>query len=148
MDASKPEGWVLVDPKEPLPCSLGVVVPEFRVDELRRLEQEERERSFLVRAVLSDHVPLAGSMAEILNRPSHHRVAVNDQLSIYLHHGGRNAVYFDLIGAGPEGWLHRGRGSEQVPEPLLLVGEDRRFATPRLHDADDVAAVDGVSTFT
>ena len=106
MEASKPEGWVLVDPKEPLPCSLGVVVPEFRVEELGRLEQEARERSFLVRAVLSDHVPLAGSMAEILNRPSHHRVAVNDhQLSIYLHHGGRNAVYFDLIGAGPEGWL-------------------------------------------
>lgn len=45
-------------------------------------------------------------MADILNRPSHHRVAVNDhKLSIYLHHGGRNAVYFDLVGAGSEDWL-------------------------------------------
>lgn len=102
----KPEGWVLVDPKEALPCSLGVVVPESRVEELGRIEREDLERPFLVRAVLSDHVPLAGSMAEILNRPSHHRVAVNDhKLSIYLHHGGRHAAYFDLIGAGSDGWL-------------------------------------------
>jgi hypothetical protein len=106
MEAPKPEGWVLVDPKEALPCSLGVVVPESRVDELARIEQEGRQRPFLVRAVLSDHVPLAGSMSEILNRPSHHRVAVADhKLSIYLHHGGDRAVYFDLIGTGPEGWL-------------------------------------------
>ena len=43
-------------------------------------------------------------MSEILNRPSHHRVAVNDQkLSIYLHHGGCNAVYSDLVGAASEG---------------------------------------------
>ena len=97
---------MLVDPKEVLPCSLGVVVPESRVDELGRIEQEGRERPFLVRAVLSDHVPLAGNMMDILNRPSHHRVAVNDhKLSIYLHHGGRNAVYFDLVGTASEGWL-------------------------------------------
>jgi hypothetical protein len=100
------ERWVLVDPQEALPCSLGVVVPESRVDELEKIEREGRERPFLVRAVLSDHVPLAGSMADILNRPSHHRVAVNDhKLSIYLHHGGRNAVYFDLVGSGPNGRL-------------------------------------------
>ncbi len=106
MATSQTDNWVLVDPKEALPCSLGVVVPESRVRELGQIEQEGRERVFLVRAVLSDHVPLAGSMAEILNRPSHHRIAVNDnKLSIYLHHGGRNAVYFDLVGSGPDGQL-------------------------------------------
>lgn len=106
MPDSTAGAWVLVDPKEPLPCSLGVVVPESRVEELGRIEQESRERAFLVRSVLSDHVPLAGSMAEILSRPSHHRVAVNDhRLTIYLHHGGKNAVYFDLVGSGAEGRL-------------------------------------------
>lgn len=100
------DGWVLVDPKEPLPCCLGVVVRESRVDDLRKAEEEARERTFIVRAVLSDHVPLAGSMAEILGRPSFHKLAVNDRkLSIYLHHGGRNATYFDLVGTGADGWL-------------------------------------------
>lgn len=100
------EGWVLVDPREALPCSLGVVEPESRLNELRRIEQEGQERPFLVRAVLSDHIPLAGNMADILNRPSYHRVAVNDhKLSIYLHSGAKNIVYFDLVGAGPEGQL-------------------------------------------
>lgn len=98
--------WVLVDPKEAVPCCLGVVVPEQRVDDLGRVEQEQRERTFLVRAILSDHVPLAGSMADILERPFYHRVEVNDhKLSIYLHHGGWRAVYFDLVGAGTDGRL-------------------------------------------
>jgi len=39
----KQEGWVLVDPKEFLPCSLSVVVPKSRVDELGRIEQKGRE---------------------------------------------------------------------------------------------------------
>jgi hypothetical protein len=106
MGALNLEGWVLVDPKEALPCSLGVVVPESRVDELGQIQQEGRERVFLVRAVLSDHIPLAGSMSEILDRPSYHRVAVNDHmLGIYLHQGGQNAVYFDLVGLREAGWL-------------------------------------------
>jgi hypothetical protein len=106
MEAPKAEGWVLVDPKEELPCSLGVVVPESRVDELGQIERQGRERDFFVRAVLSDHIPLCGSMSDILARPSYHRVAVNDQmLSIYLHHGGRNAVFFDLVGGGEDSSL-------------------------------------------
>jgi hypothetical protein len=106
VNASKPERWVLVDPRNPLPCSLGVVAPESRVEDLARIEREGVERTFLVRAVLSVHVPLSGSIAEILNRPSHNKVAVTGhKLTIYLHHGGRNAVYFDLVGAGPADWL-------------------------------------------
>lgn len=80
--------WVLVDPKEPLPCSLGVVVEEARVDDIGRIEKEQRQRPFRVRALLSDHIPLAGSMDDVLERPSQHLMAVNtERLSIYLHHG-------------------------------------------------------------
>ncbi|MDP2898816.1 MAG: hypothetical protein Q8Q12_19945 [bacterium] len=99
-------GWLLVDPKTPLPCCLGVIVRESRADDLRKTEQEGRERTFAVRAVLSDHVPLAGGLAEILTRSSYHSLAVNGRkLSIYLHHGGRDAVYFDLVAKPAEDWV-------------------------------------------
>jgi len=40
-----------------------------------------------------------GSVADILARPPHHMVPLNETpLSIYLHHGGHNAVYYDFIG--------------------------------------------------
>lgn len=98
--------YVLVDPKRPLPCSLGVVVRQSRIETLAAVEREGKELTFVVRAVLSDHIPLAGSMEEILSRPSHHLLAVNEnKLTIYLHHGGRNAVFFDLVGAAPDLWV-------------------------------------------
>ena len=76
------------------------------MNEIGALEREARERQFVVRAVLSDHVPLAGPMAEILTRPSYHLMSVNDNLlTIFLHHGGMNAAFFDLVGSGPDGAL-------------------------------------------
>jgi len=90
--------WILVDPPEMLPCSLGIVVPIERQFDLRNIEQEGRERLFTVRAVLSDHVPLCGGMDSILTRPSYQLLSLTDKkLSIWLHHGGDNAIYFDLI---------------------------------------------------
>jgi hypothetical protein len=98
--------YVLVDPKQPLPCSLGVVVRQSRIDQLGEIERSGEEHLFVVRAVLSHHIPLAGSMEEILARPSYRLLAVNEPtLTIYLHHGGRNATFFDLVGATPDLWV-------------------------------------------
>ncbi len=98
--------WVLVDPQTPIPCTLAVVVPAERVQEIKKVEQEQRERRFLVRAILSDHIPLSGTMDEILTRPSYHKMMVNEnKLTIYLHHGGHNAVFFDLVSDGSIGLL-------------------------------------------
>lgn len=102
--ADKDGDWIQVEPKEYLPCSLGVVVPAARIDELGRVEKEAKEHHFTVRAILSDHVPLAGGMRDILERPSYHLLAVNEhKLSIYLHHGGNNAVFYDLVSGDPNG---------------------------------------------
>jgi len=52
-----------------------------------------------VRAAISDAVPLCGDGDEAVERTSHNRFFLNeDPISIYLHSGGRQAVYFDLIG--------------------------------------------------
>jgi hypothetical protein len=82
------------------------VAPEDRVAEIGDIERRGEPRRFRVRAVLSDHIPLAGSMADILDRPSYHRMAVNDKrLTIFLHHGGRRAAFFDLVREGTGDWL-------------------------------------------
>jgi hypothetical protein len=100
--ATQSDAWALIDPHTPLPCALGVVAPVDRVAEIRSIQKEAKLRRYLVRAILSDHIPLAGSMASILARPGYHMMEVNgESLTIYLHHGGRNAVLFDLVGGQP-----------------------------------------------
>lgn len=90
---------VIVFPPEPTAGALGVVVPENRIEELQGLEQDRRVRIWKVRAIVSDHVPLTGSIAEGLARPPQHMFFLNENpLSIYLHHGGDNAVYYDFVG--------------------------------------------------
>lgn len=51
-----------------------------------------------VRAIVSDHTPLAGTFAQVLSRAPEHLIQLNENpLSIYLHHGGDDAVYFDFV---------------------------------------------------
>lgn len=98
--------WILLDPIEYLPCSIGVVARRDRVDEIRLLEESSAGQEYFVRAILSDHVPLAGTMDSILSRPVYHGIAVNEKsLTIYLHHGGRNAVFYDLVSSVSSGLI-------------------------------------------
>lgn len=91
-------GFWIVSPAKPQPGTLAVVVPAGREDEVAHFEKNRELRLWTVRAVISDHVPLAGGLAEVLNRPSYHRLFLNeDSLSIYLHRGGRDATYFDFV---------------------------------------------------
>jgi hypothetical protein len=56
-------------------------------------------RLWEVHAVISDHVPLAGDATAALARPSYHLLYLNENpLWIYLHSGGRNAIYYGLFG--------------------------------------------------
>jgi hypothetical protein len=51
-----------------------------------------------VRGVVSDHIPLCGDARSVLAQASEHNLFVNNPpLSIYLHAGGVNAVYYDLV---------------------------------------------------
>jgi hypothetical protein len=71
-----------------------------KIDEIRELEKERESRLWEVRAHLSDHVPLAGNLADTLERAGVHLFSVNPKenpLWIYLHAGGRRAVYYGFF---------------------------------------------------
>ncbi len=95
------EDHVVAFPPAPTAGMLGVLVREGRVDEFRRLERENRVRIWRVRGVVSDHIPLCGDARSVLALRSEHSLFVNNPpLSIYLHAGGANAIYYDLVANG------------------------------------------------
>ncbi|MGO9211544.1 MAG: hypothetical protein ACLPXM_11555 [Terriglobales bacterium] len=96
-----PDTNMLIFPAEITPGALAVFCPYRRIQEIRELEQVHERRTWEVRAVISDHVPLAGDAAAARGRNSYHLFEVNDGRQwIYLHSGGRAAVYYELVGGG------------------------------------------------
>ena len=98
-DAERLDRFVLVEPQEPIPGTLAVLARENKLREIHELQAERRQRNWRVRAVISDSVPLIGDGDDAVARPSHHSFFLRENpISIYLHAGGRNAVYYDLTG--------------------------------------------------
>jgi hypothetical protein len=89
--------WVSVYPANPSPGSLQVLVPEDRREELDTLQREAAVRVWEVRGVPSDHIPLSG-LGGLTEHPQHRLFLNESPLTIYLHRGGKRAVYFDLVG--------------------------------------------------
>lgn len=76
----------------------AVVVPEPHGEELGELERDRRERIYTVRGVISDHIPLVGGISDILRRPQQSMLYVADSpLSFYVHRGGWDAYFVDLV---------------------------------------------------
>jgi len=97
-EGAVPEDYVVAFPPSPTAGMLGVLVRASRVDEFRRLEHENRRRIWRVRGVVSDHIPLCGDgRLALAHAPEHNLFVNNPPLSIYLHAGGTNAVYYDLV---------------------------------------------------
>lgn len=55
--AAQGEPFYVTDPQDPTPGTLGVLVRESRMQELRELEQDRRLRVWCVRGVVSDRIP-------------------------------------------------------------------------------------------
>ena len=88
----------IVYPAVPMPGALAVAVREDRLDEIRNVERERARRTWRVRGIISDFIPLAGDIRSGLERQRQHSFFLNENpLSIYLHRGGRDATYFDLV---------------------------------------------------
>lgn len=95
----------IVDPSEPMPGVIGVAVPEERLAELQSVERAKKRQLWRVRGVVSDHIPLAGDVRGVIDGERTHNFFLNgDSLTIYLHRGGRDAIFFDLV-AQPGGRL-------------------------------------------
>lgn len=89
---------IIVWPPVPVAGCLAVIVPQSRLEVLKQTETEKTQQLFVVRAYLSDHIPLFGDIKDVLVRTLFHGIKINTPpLSIYLHHGGRNATFYDLV---------------------------------------------------
>lgn len=122
-DAENLSCFVVIVPREPVPGTLAVLARENKVAEIRELEASRTLRTWRVRAVLSDSIPLCGDGNEAVARPAHHNFVLNQNpISIYLHAGGRNAVYYDLVGAA-NGHLEtiEVRVETAIPDNALLL---------------------------
>jgi hypothetical protein len=100
MDKQPQSPLVGIFPDLPTPGALGVFTRLEKAEEIKQLEVERMPRVWEVRAYLSDHVPLAGVPTEVLAKTGVHFLQVNpseNPLLIYLHAGGRNAVYYGLF---------------------------------------------------
>jgi hypothetical protein len=84
----------------PTPGALGAFARPEKINEIQELEKSKTSRLWDVRAFVSDHVPLAGNPPDTLKEAGHHFLHVNpaeNPLWIYLHAGGRRAVYYGLF---------------------------------------------------
>jgi len=90
-------------PRHAVPGSLVVVGTIPQVEHLLRFERASARTLYSVRAIISDHIPLVGSLRELVATPSRCPITLNeDPLTIYLHHGGNAAVFFDLCADGSQ----------------------------------------------
>jgi hypothetical protein len=97
--AIPPDANMLISPPEPTPGALGAFAKYAKLNQIKQLEQQRVLRQWEVRAYISDHIPLAGDADAVLSRPVYHLLHLNENpLWIYLHGGGRNAVYYGLFG--------------------------------------------------
>ena len=85
-------------PPAPIPGCLAVVGLLGNLPTIHSLQQSKDKKIFIIRAVVSDHIPLAGCIRGTIERECKHLINVDvNPLTIYLHHGHRTAVYFDLV---------------------------------------------------
>jgi len=117
---------MLISPAEPTPGAIGAFAKFEKLAQIRQLEQEQLVRVWEVRAYISDHVPLAGGADAALARPGYHLLHINQNenpLWIYLHSGGRNAVYYGLFGdqAGKLSYITVNVESRLPSNALLLA---------------------------
>jgi hypothetical protein len=97
--AIPPDANMLMFPSEPSPGALGAFAKFGKFDEIRGHEQRRVLRLWEVHAIISDYVPLAGDANAVFSRPPFHLFQLNENpLWIYLHSGGRNAIYYGLFG--------------------------------------------------
>jgi hypothetical protein len=94
----KGDPFHLLEPKTPALGALPAFARQSRLEEISEYERSNTSRIWRVRGVVSDHVPLAGDPSNVVTRPSFNQAFIeNGPLALYLHSGGRNAVYFDLV---------------------------------------------------
>lgn len=128
------ERYLLVDPEEPVAGALVVIAPERSVSVLAEVQQSPTPTRFLVRAVLSDRIPLVGDPATVLKDEGSHRLLTTERpLTFFLHWGGSNAWFVDLMpGTGEQVRYVEVEVETKTPRFAFRIG---RSAVGRLLDS-------------
>jgi hypothetical protein len=98
---SSDDPFFLLHPFEPTPGILAVMARQSRMEEIRAYELSGVSRVWSLRGIVSDSVPLSGSPEDVVLRRPHNLFFINereDPISVYLHSGGRQAIYYDFVG--------------------------------------------------
>ena len=92
------ENYIIARPPLPTPFCLATVFPESQRENIFRIETDKKKRIYTVRAVISEHIPLAGNIPDLIAKQSKSLLDINgNPLTVYLHHTGTNAVFYDLV---------------------------------------------------
>jgi len=92
------EEYIIAKPPLPTPFCLATIFPVSQTENLYRIETEKKWHIYTVRAVISENIPLAGLVPELINQSSKSLLTINgNPLTIYLHHSGFNAIFYDLV---------------------------------------------------
>jgi len=94
-----PDKFKIFWPRKAVPGSLVVIGTIQQAERLLALEQEAKRSLYSVRAILSDHIPLLGSLSDLVEANYFSSIALHENpLTMYLHKGGDAAVFFDFCG--------------------------------------------------
>lgn len=85
-------------PSRPFPGMLAVFVPSTQFDLTQRLESNADYDNYSVHAIISESIPLSFNVSEFIKIPSSSllSLAVNP-ITLTMHHGGYNAIFYDLV---------------------------------------------------
>ena len=88
----------VLHPRSPIPGCRGLIGSNDQAARLNALVSENRPRTCRVRARISDKSTLIGSLESAFDVPNVDFFRVDaEHVLLYVHHGGSNAVYLDLV---------------------------------------------------
>ncbi|MFN0279396.1 MAG: hypothetical protein ACKVRN_12500 [Pyrinomonadaceae bacterium] len=87
-----------INPKIPFPGMLAIFIPVSESQIVSELELSRTYQNYLVRAVVSENIPLSFNVTEFIKRDSSSLLVVKENpLTLTMHHGGYNAIFYDLV---------------------------------------------------
>ncbi len=101
------EEYYICDPPNPLPGSLAVLLPTSQAERFNSLVIKRRFDRFIVRAILSDNIPLSGKLPELLTDTSSSLLYVNGEpLTLHLEYPQYFPLMYELRAGSEKELLH------------------------------------------
>lgn len=92
------KSYMVIEPKVLFPGCLSILVPTDKLDAFKTIGTKNAPSRYVVRAVVSDHIPLAGDLGEILTTGSGALLWVNgNPLTINLEFPHYLPFFYDLV---------------------------------------------------